>query len=606
VNDGRQRIAIIGGGPRAISVLERLVIDVPKEKNLEVDVYDSVLPGAGRIWNPDQSSLLLMNTPAQEVTIFSGKSDEGAVRAGSGPSLREWLDQTEIIQRKKSDYVPRAVYGKYLRFAFEAIVSSSYPRFKINGFTDTVTSIKKDCCGFKLFACGAELGKYDAVVLATGHPSNFGSRDVDESSGRYISGDSAASLILESIDSSETVATIGMGLSFHDIVSLLTEGRGGRFEDTSEGLQYFPSGREPHIVGVSRSGMPILSRGFNQKPPSFSFNPTLCTVDRMASLRKPGGIDFKSELEPWILAEAQVTFITTILRASHGCNVEEEFRRLASKIEDDPLNQVVDLGKRYGVHDRLPSFDELTRPFDGMRFASISTWTSELTQYLQRDVFAAEEGNINNPIKAALDTLRDIRSSIRVVVNDGGLTPDSHERDFQQSFVPAYSLLVAGPPLRRNRELLALIDARIVTVAPPNSKINDSGPGKFRISSDLVPEDLFADRVIDARIPKLELGKHGPELYRNLLGEGIVRRYRHQGARTSIETDAIETDPITCCAVDCDGNLVRGMYVIGIPTEGQNWFTQIGNGRPGVISGFSEDARRLVHSMLENLNLVSL
>ena len=59
-------IAIIGMGPRGLTVLERLVAlssagtdEVPPR--LRIHVIDPFPPGAGRVWRTDQSPSLLMN-----------------------------------------------------------------------------------------------------------------------------------------------------------------------------------------------------------------------------------------------------------------------------------------------------------------------------------------------------------------------------------------------------------------------------------------------------------------------------------------------------------------------------------------------------------------
>src|SRR5688572_11437890 len=69
------RIAMVGTGPRGIAVLERLGARLaarPPARPVEVLVLDTVQVGCGRIWRTNQPEHLLMNTPAGEVTMFSG------------------------------------------------------------------------------------------------------------------------------------------------------------------------------------------------------------------------------------------------------------------------------------------------------------------------------------------------------------------------------------------------------------------------------------------------------------------------------------------------------------------------------------------------------
>jgi hypothetical protein len=53
----------------------------------------------------------------------------------------------------------------------------------------------------------------------------------------------------------ENVLVRGFGLAFIDLMLLLTEGRGGRFEEQpGGGLRYQPSGAEPVLHVGSRRG----------------------------------------------------------------------------------------------------------------------------------------------------------------------------------------------------------------------------------------------------------------------------------------------------------------------------------------------------------------
>ena len=82
------RVAVIGAGPRGLAVLERLAARLtvqPAGRPVELYAIDAVQPGSGRIWRTDQADSLLMNTPAGEVTMFSGPRDVGPTRPGAGP-----------------------------------------------------------------------------------------------------------------------------------------------------------------------------------------------------------------------------------------------------------------------------------------------------------------------------------------------------------------------------------------------------------------------------------------------------------------------------------------------------------------------------------------
>lgn len=594
-------IAVVGGGPRGISLVERLLIQASDQ--LRIDVYDSDLIGGGRIWRPDQSPLLLMNSHLRGPTIFSGPPDDGPARAGAGPSLLEWLGGDDEVY---NGYAPRGKYGQYLHFAFRCMVANAAEHLTVGEFHDTVTAVRAIAPGiYSVATASGAVREYDAVVLATGHPRPRLPEDAAVTSAalaRMMVADSAAELPLGEIAPGEPIAAIGMGLSFHDIVALLTQGRGGVFHTGDDGvLTYQPSGEEPAIVGMSRSGLPIPARGRNQKPRGFAFRPRLCTVQRMRELRSLRPADFRTEVEPWITAETAVTYCHAVITSGAEPERAQEFlARVPHADPADPVDSVYRMAEEFGVASRLPTLAALARPFDTERFTSHRHWTDALTTFLQRDLDHAREGNLSNPLKAALDTLRDIRPSISAVVDNGGLSPESHEHDFLADYAPCYALLVGGPPIHRVAELLALIRAGVVRIAGPHAQVVEDGTA-LAVRSPSVPEPLPVHRVVDARMPPFDLNRFGSGLYPGLLADGLLRRFRHQGLADSVDTGACEVDPATNAAIGSDGTPTPGLFILGIPTERQRWFTQIGGRRVGSSGTFARDAEQVAGAVIATL-----
>jgi uncharacterized NAD(P)/FAD-binding protein YdhS len=95
----------------------------PPARPVEILALDAVEVGRGRIWRTDQPEYLLMNTPAGEVTMFSGPPDAGPPRAGAGPSLGEWWQAVDPARGELHGYAPRALYGRYLRHVFDTVAA---------------------------------------------------------------------------------------------------------------------------------------------------------------------------------------------------------------------------------------------------------------------------------------------------------------------------------------------------------------------------------------------------------------------------------------------------------------------------------------------------
>src|SRR3954470_12516115 len=87
-------LVIVGAGPTAASLLERIVANAPEllgERQLTVHLVDPYPVGQGRVWRPDLSHLLWMNSMAADVTIFTDDSVRCDGPIVPGPTLLEWV-----------------------------------------------------------------------------------------------------------------------------------------------------------------------------------------------------------------------------------------------------------------------------------------------------------------------------------------------------------------------------------------------------------------------------------------------------------------------------------------------------------------------------------
>ncbi|MER5639725.1 FAD/NAD(P)-binding protein [Kitasatospora sp. NPDC002227] len=613
------RIAVIGMGPRGLSVLERLVAraaEQPPRQPVAVHVIDPHDAGAGRIWRQDQSPHFLMNTAAKEVTMFSGDGDGGPARPGAGPSLAEWWAQTEPETADPEGFAPRVVYGRYLSFVFERIMMSlpaGLTVHRVRGQVLTADRLADPAEGvYRLRMSRGDVMNFDRLVLATGHPTN----DLDcEQRNRaafaaahpplqYIVGDSANDMPLSHIPAGAAVGVVGMGLTFYDLLAELTLGRGGKFVPSDDGLRYVASGKEPRILPASRGGIPLLTRGANQKGPLFRYSARLFTPARMAAVRERGPVDFHAQVLPWLMAEVNLVLLETRIKVAVNAAEAQAFvTRAVGELgcaELPELARLSELAARYCVDTTLiTDLNRLARPFSGMRFGSPEEFRKTLAEWLRADLAEARLGNAEGPLKAAFDVLRDVRQTIRSVVDFGGLCPESHRR-FLAEFNPVAALVSTGPPPLRSEQFLALVNAGILDPVGPQARFRtDEEHGCFTICSPQVESSRTRlDVLVDARIPSTDLRVGQDPLLRGLLADGVIRTFVNTWSDHAFNTGGLASTDAPFHPIRADDRIERTMHVIGIPSEHTRWFTQVGSGRPGPWGSFTRDADAIAGALL--------
>ncbi|NJQ01630.1 FAD/NAD(P)-binding protein [Streptomyces zingiberis] len=629
-------IAIVGSGPRGISVLERLAVRTAAEagrsgggppRPVRVHLIDGTEVGAGRVWRTDQDDWFTMNTVVSQVTMYSGDPDTGPARPGAGPSLGEWIAERARQGEEPlgpDDYAPRVRYGRYLADVLATITRGLPGHVELVPVTGRVTAVRPAAGGGHLLTLDTapHLLEADRVVLATGHPVNepdeferamldFARRTPGT---RYLCGDSAADLPLdeETVPAGGAVGVRGLGLSFYDVMLSLTVGRGGMFRAGPDGaLEYHPSGREPGIVAGSRSGLPIPARGRNQKEPSHSHRPLFLTRDALASARAArraaggsGQLDFAEDVLPLLRQEVEHVHRVTQVRVARGAREAAAFAEAHARALRTGTDRTALLARAGLAHEPPLDLDALARPFGEERFASPEDFRARLLKVMDEDLAAAGQGTVDGPLKAALDVLRDIRTMVREAVDFGGLLPESHTESFHRRFLPVNALLSAGPPMYRVEQLRALIRQGLVEVAGPGTRFGaDERAGAFVVDSPRVAGSRrYVRTLIDARIPTPDLHRDTSPLIRQLRAEGIVRTFAVQGpAGRRFVTGGMEVTPAPFHVVDAEGTAQPDLYALGIPTEHTRWFTQVGSSRPGLATLFYRDADAIAADALRPL-----
>lgn len=619
----RPAVAVVGTGPRGLAVLEAMAAQLIGQREVPLDIYaiDRVEVGCGRIWRTDQPEWFLTNTVAREVTMFSGDADDGPVRPGAGPSFAEWWARVAPDAANPDGFAPRRQYGKYLKFVLKTIELALPSGTRLHRVRSDVTDLISCNDGrqtLRLVTDG-EHGRtsreltVDRVVLTTGHPARCPDAEARRlmtfANNRrrllYVQGDSPADMPLDELPPDRPIGVLGLGLAFYDVMAALTIGRAGRFIDDGTELQYVPSGSEPTLIAGSRSGVPFLARGRNQKRNDDVYIPKFLTLDLVTRLRRRGHLDFQRDVLPGLVAEMRFVYYSTAARQRYEPDTAAQLRgRLSDTATDPRANAAV--VHEYGLDD-LPELNltALARPFAGRTFPDPEAFTAAVVQVIETDLHAAALGNVDGPLKAALDVIRDMRNILRAAIDFGGLHPLSHERDLIAWWTPISSQLSAGPPLVRVRQLLALIRSGVLQLVGPNAQFDiNASADRFRVwSTQVGGSTRHADAIIDARIPPSGLAGDESPLISGLRKDGVLTSYVNNSidGRHRFDTGGVAITRHQHHPVQADGFPNITLHVLGIPTENVRWFTQVGSGRPGRETDFTADARTVASTVLTAL-----
>ncbi|MFE7841603.1 FAD/NAD(P)-binding protein [Streptomyces sp. NPDC057474] len=631
-------IALVGAGPRGTSVLERLCASAPEllrpGTRLTVHVVDPAPPGPGQVWRTAQSHHLLMNTVASQVTLFTDESVDCSGPIRPGPSLYEWAGGSDASDQwdgsgalGPDDYPTRAQYGRYLEWVFAEVVRGAPPeiRVEVHGTRAVRLDDAPDGSQQLTLATGRVLTGLAAVVLAQGHlptvPDRV-ERDLTAYAARHglrhFPPANPADLDLSPVAPGEPVLLCGLGLNFFDHMALLTTGRGGVFvydddgEDHSEErrrLRYVPSGHEPRLYAGSRRGVPYQARGDNDKGPYGRHTPLVLTPEVIAGFRKRADSgeapDFLTEIWPLVAKEVETVYYEGVLGAPSADHFGTPFASTARDFSPAPFRdrflsavhrspQEAAVLDEFGVADADRwSWDRISRPYAGWEFAGPEDWRGWLLGYLREDAAQAALGNVEGPVKAALDVLRDLRNELRLIVDHGGLAGASRREHLDRWYTPLNAFLSIGPPRSRIEEMSALIEAGVLTVLGPRLEVRPENGAWLARSPDVPGSAVRVTTVVEARLPEPDLRRTADDLLAGLLRTGGCRPHRVDG----YETGGLDVTPRPYRLINRQGAAHARRFAFGVPTEGVHWVTAAG-ARPGVDSVTLSDADAVARAVL--------
>lgn len=553
-------LAVVGAGPRATGLLERIAANLPElwpgAAGLHVHLVDPHPPGPGRIWRHDQSPLLRMNSMAQDVTMFTDESStlEGPIRPG--PSLAEWAAQfsgraprqepyaepadpvtlAELRGLSGSGFPTRRAQSAYLDWVFRRVLSELPPWVRVEWHATTATSVTGPPDGpQQVHLADRSLPvTADLVVLAQGHldaapPDEHDAHaDFARRHGLFhLPPAYTADADLSALRPGQHVLVRGFGLAFVDLMSLLTEGRGGVFrEDCGGELVYRPSGREPVLHVGSRRGVPYHSKTHyplqGPRPPL----PRYFGPAQVAELAVAGPLDLRRDVLPLMAKEIGFGHYHELFLAhpERTALPWPEFEAAYDRLGPGDGTGLAELVATAvpDPADRL-DLERLDRPLEGLSFATPEAFQEHLRRHVRDDVARRADPEHSADLGAFL-ALLSVYGNLARLAAAGVLTARSVARDLDGWWQGFFSFLASGPPGFRLRQLLALSRAGVVRFAGADLRVGtDEETGTFTGVSPTVPgHTVHATALVEARLPRPSLLRTTDPLLRDLRLRGAV------------------------------------------------------------------------------------
>ncbi|MEU4801770.1 FAD/NAD(P)-binding protein [Actinosynnema sp. NPDC023587] len=563
-------VVLVGAGPRASGLIERIAANAPEllDGPVEVHLVDPFAAGSGRVWRHEQSPLLRMNSMAEDVTMFTDSSVvcDGPVRPG--PSLAEWAAELSAADPdagvragsaavEPTSFPSRRVQGAYLKWFHREAVAALPPGSSVHVHPTKVVRLtgSPQVRQRVWLADRSEPLVADVVVLALGHldtepsPEHLKMADYAAEHGlAYLPPDYTADADLSSVPAGADVVVRGMGLAFVDLAVLLAEGRGGAFVRIGDELHYAASGREPRLHVGSRRGVPYHSKtGYRLRgePPGA---PTFFRAAEL--LAGDGVVDFRRDAWPLMAKEIAHGYYRELF-TGHPTRVSVPWPEFAARFaaldwygaEMRELERSA-LPRESDVLD----FERLDRPIDGVTFATPEGFQQFLRAYVAADVERRSSAEHSADLGAFL-ALLGVYGQFAVLAASGRLVGDD---GWWHGF---FSYFASGPPPDRLEELLALARAGVVSFLGADTWV-EAEDGVFLAGSASVPGHVVRARgLIEARLPVHSLEHTADPLLRSLVAAGDV-----SDVRGLVEVDAEDSRIVDASGVPHPRRFAVGPY----------------------------------------------
>ncbi|MEO4041127.1 FAD/NAD(P)-binding protein [Hoeflea sp. CAU 1731] len=496
-DNSAKKIAVVGCGPRGLGALEALAARLSRDGSpVSVDAYDPFpMLGAGPNFDPDESEVCRLNIPIRDIEIDTPAFSRC-------PPFVEWLSDAP----DPDDFPQRAVLGRYLWFRYTGLAELGV--LAVTHQIMWVERVQRNEKGWWLLAARNWRGPYDEILLTLGQPETAPDDQLAEwrrhagtSFGTLAKAYPAKQLQAQAADwADKTVAIRGFALSAFDILRVLTTAQGGRFDAGG----YHRSGREPErILPFSLDGKPPFPK------------PETEALDARFALTAQETETFAKAIAKAAAATSQkardlvdAALTPAVMRILHNCGADADAQYVADWLRkewEDPGSQEIS-GSRETLNDGIAMAEGARAPSVG--FAVGQVWRKW-----------------QNEFRSGFNTAETPPETAQTLIGfDEGLKRYSY-----------------GPPIASSRELVALIEAGVVSLDfAVDPDIALTAAGWTLKKADHAAE---ASVMIDSVLPNPDLEAVRSPLLSGLLDDGLLTPFADGfGAHTDADRTLIGRD----------------------------------------------------------------
>ncbi|MEV4807868.1 FAD/NAD(P)-binding protein [Nonomuraea sp. NPDC049421] len=282
------RIAMVGGGAAAVSLLDSLLTVNPGGVALDLCVYEPGELGQGLAF-ADDLDCALINLPNGRMSIRDAERDH----------FLRWLERPAVpfppgIDVRPDGFAPRRIFGRYLREHFAACRAAAREQgWRVGVRPETVLEVARGGDGGFLVRSDRGTRAYTHVVLGVG-PG--GPADPYRLAGapNHIAGPYPLKKRLLEVDQGAHVLIVGTGLTAVDtVLGLLASGHQGRVTMVSR------NGVLPEVLAPAREWrrLHLTGEGLDQRRGADGRLGRRAVIDLLREELSAAGFDARAELD---------------------------------------------------------------------------------------------------------------------------------------------------------------------------------------------------------------------------------------------------------------------------------------------------------------------